>query len=389
MKLDRPVAICGLGHTEFSKHSGRSELTLALEAVSAAIKDAGLRNDDVRGLVTFTYEGNPEDAIVQGLGISELTYFSRIPFGGGSACGTLLHAAMAVSSGVADTVVCYRAFNERSGQRYGRDQGRDALDYTERWRWGWYRAFGLNTAASRLAMISRRYMHEVGATTEDFGRVVVAARAYAATNPLAYFYQRPVTLEDHQNSRWIAEPLRLFDCCQESDGGVAIVVTTLDRARDLPQPPVVIRAASQGLALGAEPSTRYYGDDMALLGDSAVAARDVWRMAGLGPKDVQAAILYDHFSPFVLMQLEAYGFCGHGEAPAFVQDGHIGPGGDLPVNTNGGLIGEAYIHQMNGIAEAVRQVRGTSSNQLPSVENVLVTAGAAVPTSAAVLSADI
>jgi acetyl-CoA acetyltransferase len=384
----RPVAICGIGATEFSMDSGRSELRLAIEAIQAAVADAGVRASDIDGLVGFTYEGNPETSIVRNLGIPEINFYSRIPFGGGAACGTVAHAAMAIASGVAETVVCYRAFNERSGQRYGRDQGREALYYTERWNRSWYRAFGLNTAAARLALTARRYMHEFGVTTEDFGRVVVAERAHAATNPNARFYGRPVTLEDHQNSPWIVDPLRKLDCCQESDGGVAIVVTSLERARDLASRPVVVRAANQGIWQGSEESTGYYTSESAFLPDSAVVARHLWSSAGIGPDDIQTAILYDHFSPFVLMQLEAYGFCGRGEAPAFIADGRIGPGGAFPINTNGGLIGEAYIHQMNGITEAVRQVRQTAANQVPDVENVLVTAGPGIPTSAAILGVD-
>jgi acetyl-CoA acetyltransferase len=389
MKHNTDVAICGIGATEFSKDSGRSELRLAIEAIGSAIANAGLRNEDIQGLVSFTYEGNPETAIAKNLGISELTFFSRVPYGGGAACGTLAHAVQAVATGVAQTVVCFRAFNERSGERYGRDQGRDALYYTERWSRSWYRVFGMNTAASRLALTARRYMHEYGATSEDFGQVVVAQRKHAATNPNAFFYQKPITLEDHQNSRWIVDPLHLLDCCQESDGGVAVVVTSLERARDLAQAPVVIRAAAQGMAGGCEDmATSYYGPDTAFLHDSAVAARQIWDRSGIRASDIQTAILYDHFSPFVLMQLEAYGFCGRGEARHFISDGRIEVGGALPINPHGGLIGEAYIHQMNGIAEAVRQVRGTAVNQVANVENVLVTGGPAIPTSAVVLSGD-
>jgi acetyl-CoA acetyltransferase len=363
-------------------------LQLAIEAITAALADAGLPTDDVDGLVSFTLEGNPETIIARCLGIPKLTFFSRVPFGGGGACGTVLHAAAAIASGMADVVVCFRAFNERSGQRYGKDQGRDALQVTDKWMRGWYRPFGLMTAASRLALIARRYMYQSGATGEDFGRVAVSARKHAATNPMAWFYQRPITLEEHQSSRLIADPLRLFDCCQESDGGVAIVVTSAERARDLQHPCAIVQAAAQGLAGGQEGSTSYYGEDIGYLHDSAVAADALWRRAGFGPESIQTAILYDHFTPYVLMQLEAYGFCDVGDAKNFILDGAIDVGGALPVNPHGGLIGEAYIHQMNGIAEAVRQVRGTAVNQVKSVENVLVSGGAGVPTSALVLSRD-
>jgi acetyl-CoA acetyltransferase len=388
MKLSRDVAICGIGATEFSKDSGRSELQLAIEAIGAAVSEAGLRNDDIRGLTSFALEGNPEAMIARGLGISELTFFSRVVGGGGGACGTVMHAAMAVASGAADTVACFRAFNERSGLRYGKDQGRAPLEYTERWMRGWYRPFGLMTAATRHAITARRYMHESGATSEDFGRVSVAARKHAATNPKAWFYERPITLAEHQASRWIAEPLRLLDCCQESDGAVALIVTTLDRARDLDTTPVVVRGASQGLGGNQEGSTSYYNPEIDFLYDAAIAGRGIWEMTGLQPDDMQTAILYDHFTPFVLMQLEAFGFCEPREARHFIANGRIELGGELPVNPHGGLIGEAYIHGMNGIAEAVRQVRGSAVNQVPNVEHVLVSAGPLVPTGALILGAD-
>jgi len=234
-------------------------------------------------------------------------------------------------------------------------------------------------------MAAQRYLHEYGATSEDLGRVSVACREFAATNPAAYFHGQPITLEDHQASRWIVEPLRLLDCCQESDGGVAVVVTSAERARDLAQRPVVIEAASQGSARDQEEMTSYYRDHIASLPESEVVARRLWEESGLQPSDVQTAVIYDPFTPFVLLQLEEFGFCGRGEAPDFVRDVGIGPGGRLPVNTNGGQLGEAYIHGMNGVTEGVRLVRGTSVNQVDGVEHVLVTAGTGVPTSGLVL----
>ena len=158
-------------------------------------------------------------------------------------------------------------------------------------------------------MAARRYMHEYGAASEDFGRVAVADRRHAAANPDAWFYQRPITLAEHQASRWIAEPLRLLDCCQESDGAVAVVVTSLDRARDLPQPPAVIRAAAQGSGPDQFTMTSYYRDDLTGLPEMGVVGGQLWRQAGIGPADVRTAVLYDHFTPYVLMQLEELGFC--------------------------------------------------------------------------------
>jgi acetyl-CoA acetyltransferase len=380
------VAIAGIGATEFSKNSGRSEFRLAIEAISAAVNDAGIAFEDIDGLTTFTLEGTPETAILRSLGLPGLKFFSRIAFGGGCACATVMQAALAVKTGVASTVVCYRAFNERSGLRFGQDQGRPPVAGTEQWLQGWYRPFGLTTAAGKLALVARRYMHETGTTSEDLGRVSVSARKHAATNPNAWFYKRPITLEQHQSSRFIAEPLHLLDCCQESDGGVAVVVTSLERARDLPAKPVVISAAAQGLGRGTDIATGFYGD-LGHLTEAKVAAESLWKQAGLGPADMDAAVLYDHFTPYVLMQLEGYGFCNRGEARHLVADGGIDVGSRLPVNPHGGLLGEAYIHGMNGIAEAVRQIRGTAANQVSHAEHVLVTGGPGTPTSALVLSA--
>jgi acetyl-CoA acetyltransferase len=382
------VAVAGIGATEFSKDSGRSELQLAAEAVTAAVADAGLRPADVDGLVTFTMETNPEIEVARAAGLGELTFFSRVHYGGGAACATVLHAALAVAAGLAEVVVCYRAFNERSGHRFGSGKVHRAPT-AEGVASSWYTTFGLMTPAAWVAMAARRYMHVYGATSEDFGRVSVADRRHAATNPAAYFYRRPITLADHQASRWIAEPLRLLDCCQETDGGQALLVTSLERARDLPHPPAVLAAAAQGAARGQESMTSFSRADIARLPEMGLVARQLWAQSGLGPADVQTAVIYDHFTPFVLTQLEEFGFCGRGEARHFVADGAIELGGRLPVNTHGGQLGEAYLHGMNGIAEAVRQVRGDAVNQVPAVRNVLVTAGTGVPTSGLVLQTDL
>ncbi|MGN6160124.1 MAG: thiolase C-terminal domain-containing protein, partial [Marmoricola sp.] len=245
--------------------------------------------------------------------------------------------------------------------------------------------FGLGTPAATVAMQARRYLHEYGATSEDFGRVAVADRRHAATNPAAFFYQRPITLAEHQESRMIVDPLHLLDCCQESDGAVALVITSAERAASLPQRPAVIAAAAQGSGRDQFVMTSYYRDDIGVP-EMGVVGRELWKQASLGPEDIQTAVLYDHFTPYVLMQLEELGFCGRGEAPGFIADGAIEIGGRLPINTHGGQLGEAYIHGMNGIAEAVRQVRGTSVNQIDAVEHALVTAGTGVPTSGLILS---
>ncbi|MEU5210444.1 lipid-transfer protein [Streptomyces sp. NPDC020742] len=387
MSLTRPdglsgrAAIAGIGATEFSKDSGRSELKLAVEAVHTALDDAGLTPADVDGLVTFTMDTTPEITLAQAAGIGELSFFSRVHYGGGAACATVQQAALAVAAGIADVVVCYRAFNERSGRRFGSGvQQREPS--AEGAALGWMLPFGLLTPASWVAMAAQRYLHTYGLTPEVFGHVAVTDRRHAARNPAAYFYGKPITLADHAASRWIVEPLRLLDCCQETDGGQALVVTSCERARDLRQPPAIVTAAAQGAGRAQEQMTSFSRDDLTGLPEMGVVAGQLWRTAGLGPGEIDVAVLYDHFTPFVLMQLEEFGFCARGEAAGFVA------ADTLPLNTHGGQLGEAYLHGMNGIAEAVRQLRGTSVNQVPGAARVLVTAGTGVPTSGLVLGAD-
>lgn len=380
------AAIVGIGATEFSKASGRSELRLACEAVLAALTDAGLSPADVDGLVTFTADTNSEIHVARNTGMGELTFFSRVGYGGGAACGTVGQAVQAIAAKAARVVVCYRAFNERSGERYGLGQADRAVDTgADRAAYSWMTPFGLHTPAQWVAMFARRYMYEYGATSEDFGRVAVVDRAYAANNPAAWFYGRPITLADHQASRWIAEPLHLLDCCQETDGGQALVLVSAEHARDLPGPAVLVRGAAQGSGADQHMMTSYYRPRISGIPEMGLVGRQLYAQSGLGPSDVSAAVLYDHFTPLVLPQLEELGFCGRGEARDFIADGHLEPGGRLPTNTHGGQLGEAYLHGMNGIAEAVRLVRGTSVNQPPGAANVLVTAGTGVPTSGLLL----
>jgi acetyl-CoA acetyltransferase len=387
--LKNQAAIVGIGQTEFSKRSGRTELQLAIEAIGAALDDCGLRPSDVDGMSLYTMENNPANEVIHNLGGGDLRFFSRIHYGGGAACAPIHQAAMAISSGAAEVVVCYRAMNERSEQRFGRGiQDRPNAPTTEDVHFGWYAPFGLLTPAAWVAMFAQRYLHTYGATTEDFGRIAVADRRHAATNPAAWFYERPISLEDHQSSRWVVEPMRLLYCCQESDGAVAVVIVSAQRAKDLKQKPATIRAAAQGMAADQKMMTSYYREDITGIPEMGLVARQLFETAELGPEDIQTAILYDHFTPFVLAQLEEFGFCKPGEAKDFIREGRIEIGGALPINTHGGQLGEAYIHGMNGITEGVRQVRGTAINQVPGVENVLVTAGTGVPTSGLILGID-
>jgi len=382
------AAIVGLGATEFSKNSGRTELRLAMEATLAALADAGIDPSEVEGFSSYSVDKVPEYEIARLLGAKNVKFFSQIPHGGGAACAPVLHAAMAVATGVAKTVVVYRAMNERSWYRFGTGSyGFGVTPIFDNVNYGWYMPHGFHTPAAWVGMFARRYMHRYGATSEDFGRVAVAVRDFAATNPAAFFYQKPITLAEHQASKWIAEPLHLLDCCQESDGAVAMVITSSERARDMKNKPVVIKAASQGITEGQQSMTSFFREDITGLPEMGVVAKTLYAQSGLTPQDFQTAVIYDHFTPFVLAQLEEFGFCPRGEAKEFVRAGHHARGGKLPINTHGGQLGEAYIHGFNGVAEGVRQVRGTAVNQVQDVHNVLVTAGTGVPTSGLILGA--
>jgi acetyl-CoA acetyltransferase len=281
-------------------------------------------------------------------------------------------------------VVCYRALNGRSGQRYssGVAQGIATADLIH---WSWYLPFGLMTPASWVAMFTQRYMHEYGCASTDLATVAIATRNHAVTNPSAFFYQRPLTLEEHQGARMIASPLRLYDCCQETDGGCACIVTTPERARDLKQPAALIRGVAQAAGADQESMTSFYRPSISGLPEMDLVAKQVYRQSGLGPKDVDAAVIYDAFTSIVLWQLESFGFCGRGEAKDFIKDGALERGGRLPTNTHGGQLSEAYIHGMNGVNEGVRLIRGTSPNQPKKNDHVLVTGGVGVPTSGMIL----
>ncbi len=372
------AVIAGIGQTEFSKNSGRSELQLCCEAIKHALDDAGLAPADIDGLSTFTIDNNEDIDIVRSMGIENLRFSSRTPHGGGGSIGTLAHAMAAVESGLANVVVCYRAMNERSEARFGiahmepnSNMTGSGSGFLE-----WSMPFGAMTPAAWTGVQAQRYMSTYGLTNEDFAPVSVQLRANAATNPLAWFYEKPITLEDHQRSRWIVEPIfRLLDCCQESDGGVALLVTTEERARDLRQTPARIVHATQAVPFETETVTNFYHPDLTVFDSGEKCAAELFGRTGLRPSDIDVGMLYDHFTIAVYWHLEAMGFCKRGEARDFIRDGHLALDGSLPLSPNGGLIGEAYIHGMNLATEAVRQLRGTASNQVADVDHVLLSAG--------------
>jgi acetyl-CoA acetyltransferase len=364
------TAVLGIGQTPFTKASGKTVLALCAEASTAAIRDAELTPAEIDGMVSFTVDTNDELLLQQALGIPQLRWTARAPYGGAAAYTTFQLAAAAVECGWANNVLIFRAFNERSESRYGLPSAYPGTVLQQRdvhW------SFGLSTPAQIYGLWYRTYMERYGITNEDLGRYVVQARAYAATNPNAWYYGRPITLEEHQQSRWIAEPvLRKLDCCQESDGGVAFVISSHKCARQRKNPVVRILAAEQMWSQGSNVMFNYYKRDITAMEDTQQLAANLWAVSGLSPAEIDVMTIYENFSPIVHMCLGAFGFCKPGEARDLINSGGIGPGGAIPVNTNGGLLGEAYIHGMNNALEAVRQLRGVAPNQIPHASTALV-----------------
>jgi acetyl-CoA acetyltransferase len=378
------AAIVGIGQTEFSRNSGRSELRLAVEAISAALDDCGLTPSDVDGLVKLSGDSSDDTDIMNSLGMQNVRSMAHWGVGGNSPCALVKLAAMMIASGQAEVVVGWRALNERSGHRFGQSSAAGRIPGI----FGYYTSIGFLSPAQWVAMSAQRHMHEYGTTREEYAAVALSGRKNANRNPRANFYERELTLDDYMNSRMIAEPICLFDCCLESDGACAWVVTSAERARGLKQTPAYIMAAAQGSTSPQHVMNSLYGTAEGVTTglESVLCAKELFGTAGIEPKDVDVVQIYDHFIPWVVMALEDYGFCKKGEGGPFVASGAIEYGkGHLPMNTSGGHLSEAYIHGHNHILEGVRQIRGTSTSQVENVEISMVTSAQGGPTSAILL----
>ncbi|MGE0308961.1 MAG: lipid-transfer protein [Acidimicrobiia bacterium] len=383
-------AIAGIGVTELSKRSGQSVLTLATRASLLAIADAGLRIADVDGLVRCDLDRVAPNDLAHSLGIEHLTFWGTTTTGGGAPCGMIGQAVAAILSGQASTVLVYRALNGRSGQRYGQSDTTDTRvggdgSYDE-----YFAPWGLTTPGQMWSLIAQRHMHDFGTTSEQLGEIALACREHANRNPAAQMHDRTLTIDQYLDSRMIASPLRLYDFCLETDGACAVIVTTAERARDLAQPPVIIRAVAQGAPPQVQGGVCYPSLMRTELVSqpSAAIAETLYRRAGLGPDDIDTAQFYDCFTPTVLLQLEDYGFCGRGEGGPFAASGALRLNGRLPINTSGGNLSEGYLHGLNHVLEGARQVRGTSTGQVPNAETCLVTSGLPLISSALILRSD-
>jgi acetyl-CoA acetyltransferase len=364
------TAIVGLGITEQGKVFARNHVGFAVEAVRLALADAGLERSDLDGLLvnpglTWGDAGMSAFQLQQAMGLHDLRLSVGMSAGGATAAAMVQHAAQAIEAGACNTIACVfsdaplkppppagAGRREGSASAYAFGRGLDAA----------YGQFGVN---AMYAMVARRHMHLYGTTNDDLGAVAVAQRAWANRNPQAQFYGAPMSLDDYHRSRWVVEPFHLYDCCLVSNGGVALIVTGSERARDLRTPPVYVRGAAQGHP-GGDPTDT-------LTSGAILTGRPALRMAGIELEDIDVVELYDCYTFTVLVCLEDYGFCKKGEAGAFLRDGRTAPGGSLPVNTGGGQLSSYYMWGMTPISEAVIQLRGQGgARQVPDAELALV-----------------
>jgi len=375
MNPGRQPVITGIGETEYSRESGRSELQLAAEACLAALRDAGLPPARADGLVTYTMDSSDELELQRCLGMPILRWSGRAPFGGVGCTASVQIAAAAIAAGYAEAVLVWRALNGRSGRRYGTPEASKAVGSGGKLHY----AMGFDTGAKSYAAEIQGYMRRYGVTSEDLGRYVVANRTLSASNPRAIYYNKPLSLAEHQSSRWIVEPwIRRYDCCLENDGGAALLVTSADTARALGKPAIAVAAAAQAHGIGRRIAYDVYRSDAEIAAEMAALVAELTHQSGLHPREANVALLYDAFSPSVFTALEDFGICGLGEARHFINAGETGLTGRMPVNPNGGLIGEAYMHGLNNVIEAVRQLRGTAANQVTDAQTALVTGGGAL-----------
>ena len=374
--MKRSAVIAGLGITKQGKVYDTNHVGFAVEAVRLALEDSGLTRADLDGLLvnpglSWGDGGMASFQLQQAMGLRNLRLSVAMSAGGATAAAMIQHAAEAIDAGLCTTVACVfsdaplKPPKPKAERTSGKKEGGSAGAYAfARGLDAAYGQFGIN---AMYAMVARRHMHLYGTTNDHLGAIAVAERQWANLNPAAQFYDTPMTIEDYHRSRWVVEPFHLFDCCLVSNGGVAVIVTSAEQARDLKQPPVYIRGLGQG-----HPG----GDPAETLTSGAVLAKDAaFRMAGITLADIDVVELYDCYTFTVLVCLEDYGFCQKGEGGAFVADGRLAPGGSLPVNTGGGQLSSFYMWGMTPISEAVIQLRGAGGERQVPDANVALVSG--------------
>jgi acetyl-CoA acetyltransferase len=372
----RQPAIVGIHALPYSRDIGMTERRSGALAILGALAEAGLGVRDVDGICRYVWQPTTEMEMARILGVPNLRWFGAQDYGGGAGPPTVALACAAIELGLADCVVVWRSRNRSSGGRPWAGQmlaeGQDQFE----------RPMGVVRPVDGFALLARVWMRTWGWTREDLGRVAITVRGHANRNPAAMMHARRLTMEEYLSARMIAEPLCLYDNCLETDGALACVLVPAERARDLDlaHPPAYVT----GYALGSGPDryamTNYYGEDL-LRSPNAAIAPELWRRTGLGPADIDVCQIYDAFTPQIPLAFQEFGFCGEGEGAAFCASEAC-----PPYNTSGGGLSEAYVHGFNLIVEGVRQVRGTSTSQVPDARHCLVTGGNVVPTGALVLS---
>jgi acetyl-CoA acetyltransferase len=395
LELRNKAAIIGIGAVPFGRRgefAHKGLVRLAVEAITAACEDAGVNPKDVDGYSSYYSSVEPAELMVA-FGAHRLRYAAQTWGGGGaSMCGAFQNAAMAVASGQADYVVVHKVATMENTKRYGQSFGQIGQGVaTVGGPFAFSVPYGLQSPGQMFALAVRRHMHLSGTTSEQMAHVAINARNMAATNPQARF-REPITVADHQASAMIADPLRLFDFCMESDYGCAVVITSAERAAEAPSKPAYICAAAAAapFRFGNALMSFYNQPDLDFASSGhRVVAQELWRHSTLSLADVDAAMIYDHFTGMVLMALEDFGFCRKGEGGPYAAEGNLGVKGPIPVNTHGGNLAEAYTHGMTHVNEAVRQIRGTAINQIEGATNVLVVGGAGpAPTSGMILTGE-
>lgn len=380
-------AIIGIGSTDLSKNSGRSVLTLATQASLAAISDAGMSLGDIDGIISTDYDSVVPSHLAHSLGLTDVGYWGTSGQAGSAPCAMIGHAIAAINSGMANNVLAYRALNGRSGARFGQSESASARyggngSYEE-----FFAPYGQLVPGQMWALVATRHMHQYGSTEKDLSAIAIACRNRANANPAAMMYEKPLTLDSYLESRMLTEPLRLNDYSLDTDGACAVIVTSLDRALDGPHRPAMIRAVAQATSHGAQGGSFYAALARSSLTEhpSRRVAQSLYKIAGMGPSDIDVAQIYDCFTISAMIQLEDYGFCGVGEGGALASSGALELGAAIPINTAGGNLSEGYVHGMTHVLEGVRQIRGTSTSQVVGAETCLVTSAIPTPTSALIL----
>jgi acetyl-CoA acetyltransferase len=376
------TALVGVGLTALAKVSGRSVMSLATEACRTAAEDAGLPLGEIDGVLSYNFNNDSvsSQSVATALALPEPRYLLDVSLGGQAPAFLVMQAAAAIESGMAKNVLIFRALNGRSGQRVGSSR---ASGLAPNFRY----PYGFTAYPQFIAMWARRFLIETGGSELDLGAVAVAQRAWAANNERA-MRRTPLTIEQYLESPMVADPFRAADCTTEADGACAVLVTSRERALDLKQDPVVI----EGAAYGTRKRSGLDAGDALLWPDmtrnyTSIIAEELWRSADMAPADVDMAQLYDCFSSSVLLAMEGLGLAGRGEAADMIRAGHTSPGGRLPINTNGGLLAEGYLHGMNTLAEAVYQMQGRAGTRtVHGARTCVVTSGALTDGSALVLS---